>query len=242
MLTALLLIAATPYWWTTADPDLLRLWEEDKVLVGEYRLSTDTWRPWSGTAGRCVLLPNARPPVPPPDRNFGVSDDADLKAARCTLGGNKATMQEVIDSIPGPLPDRSNMPWIVAVGGTAQQRKDLLAKLPADVLAKYRTSSKDAGHWHMRPGYRPGDPVALCALHADGTEFHRQTDGEVTPALIAALREPDKNYDPAKSPDLRKMMGGLRIPPSLLVVGAMLAGTVALVRRPKPPAVNGAQP
>lgn len=232
LLTLVLLLTSAPYSWD-AHPDkpgVMKLYDGASgswVLLGEYEPATDLYRPWCGSVGRCVAIPNARPPVEAPATNFGVGPRERRDAPVYRINGVECGAAEAHAAAEGALG------WIVAVGGSDQQRAAVLSQIPADVRAKYLECSYDANHWAMRPGFAAGNPVALYVLNHDGTERHHRADGLVTPDLIAALREPDPKYDPRQSPDLtRGRLGGstTRVAVGALGGAAGLLGMFSLFR------------
>lgn len=189
-----------------------------------------------------TLLPGREPPMAPPCKNFGVSENMLRRSAeRFTLSGKPVSREEAVSQIGGDqLPDLKDKLRVTIIGPKADREaveRDLQASAWKDKIV---LSGYDPDHWHVREaGFSCTGKPTIYVQDAGGKVLHRQDDYSggpegLTAALEAAtLRRPNPKYDPKKDFDLRKWLPGTGgIPLAVWVLGgaALLVVLVKLSR------------
>lgn len=164
--------------------------------------------------------------------NFGL-DLAHLAAGnvpRYRVGGKPSAKRDVMAAI---VDDDSAKPRLTIIGNQ-QDRAKVLSALPPEAT-NYLVKAYDPRDWAVaRAGFKTDGHPTIYAQAPDGTVLHRQDAFADAHQLAEALRKADPSYDPAKDPDLTKILSldvlkqlAAKVPP----LGWLLAGLLVLYLR-----------
>jgi hypothetical protein len=221
--------------------------------VGAWHVLDDYYR---------ALLPNGkwgpkrpRPPVPPPDTNFGLERGKLAGKERYLVAGKEVSRQQVERLLsrhagvrpaqgPGRIPDLDSKLRLTVIGEGREQVLNDLAGHAALAGWKERLVAVGypADHWHVTgAGFVTAGRPTIYVQKATGEVLHRQDDYKDGPAGLAQalerisgrLRKPDPDYDGKRDRDERKLPwrrpGG--VPWSVWAVGGAAVLATLLLRR-----------
>lgn len=234
--------ARAQYEWRSFPDDAgqVALWHNDRQ-IGGYHLLEDYYRPLDPETGqwgeRCA------PPVEPPRRNFGLTQDKIRGGDHYCINGRDATKEQVRQLLEGgQVPDDSGKLRITVIGDPNWRsvvedfsRNPTLSPYKDKVVAAWYPPD----HWAIaRQGFVTSGRPTIYVQAPDGTVLHRQDDYQGgAEALAEVLRKLDPHYRSDKDPDRRKSdLLSRFIPHVPWSVPATLLGAAALlfVLRRKP--------